>query len=89
MAQKQPTRQQMLQWLNMVSFAAQEADLYLDTHPDDPAALSYYQEYAQLRCQALKDYASLFGPLTLDTAGGCRGKWDWVSQPWPWEGGTC
>ena len=51
MAQKQPTRQQMLNWVNMVSFAVTEANLYLDTHPSDPAALSYVQEYSRLRCQ--------------------------------------
>ena len=32
MAQKQPTRKQMLDWVNMVSFAVTESILYLDTH---------------------------------------------------------
>lgn len=89
MAQKQPTRQQMLRWVDMVSFAVQEANLYLDTHPSDPAALAYFQEYSRLRNQALKDYASMFGPLTIDTAGGCKNQWEWVNSPWPWEGGGC
>ncbi len=89
MAQKAPTRQQMLQWVNMVSFAVTEANLYLDTHPDDAAALAYFQEYNRLRNQALEDYASMFGPLTVDTAKGSRKKWEWVNNPWPWEGGAC
>ena len=89
MAQKQPTRKQMLDWVNMVSFAVTEANLYLDTHPTDPAALSYFQEYSRLRNQALKDYASVYGPLTVDTAGGSRQMWEWVNEPWPWEGGVC
>ncbi len=89
MAQKAPTRQQMLQWVNMVSFAVTEANLYLDTHPDDAAALAYFQEYSRLRNQALEDYASMFGPLTVDTAKGSRKKWEWVNNPWPWEGGAC
>ena len=87
MAQRQPTRQQMLNWVNMVSFAVQEANLYLDTHPTDQAALSYFQEYSRLRNQALQEYASMFGPLTIDTAIGCQGQWEWVNRPWPWEGG--
>ena len=70
-AQKQPSRQQMLQWVNMVSFAVQEANLYLDTHPKDQAALSYFQEYARLRNQALDDFAAMYGPLTIDTAKRC------------------
>lgn len=89
MAQKQPTRQQMLMWVDMVSFAVVEANLYLDTHPSDPAALSYFQEYVRMRNQALEDYAAMFGPLTIDTAGNCRKQWEWINSPWPWEGGEC
>lgn len=89
MAQKQPTRKQMLDWVNMVSFAVTESNLYLDTHPKDPAALSYFQEYSRLRNQALRDYASLYGPLTVDTARANQQMWEWVNEPWPWEGGAC
>lgn len=89
MAQRQPTRKQMLQWVNLVSFAVVEANLYLDTHPTDPAALFYFKEYNQLRSQALEEYASMYGPLTVDTAIGCQRKWEWVHEPWPWEGGSC
>ena len=89
MAQGTPSRQQMLKWVDMLSFAVQEANLYLDTHPSDQAALAYFQEYNQLRCQALKDYAALYGPLTIETARGGRGKWEWVNRPWPWEGEDC
>ncbi|MCI9009507.1 MAG: spore coat protein CotJB [Lachnospiraceae bacterium] len=89
MAQKKPTRKQMLDWVNMVSFAVTEANLYLDTHPGDPAALSYFQEYSRLRNQALNDFAALYGPLTADTARANQQTWEWVSEPWPWEGGAC
>lgn len=89
MAQRQPTRQQMLNWVNMVSFAVTEANLYLDTHPTDQAALAYFQEYSQLRRQALDEYASMYGPLTVDTSTTCQKTWEWVNEPWPWEGGVC
>ena len=89
MAQKKPTRKQMLDWVNMVSFAVTEANLYLDTHPGDPAALSYFEEYSRLRNQALNDFAALYGPLTADTARANQQTWEWVSEPWPWEGGAC
>lgn len=89
MAQQQPTRKQMLDWVDMVSFAVTEANLYLDTHPKDQAALSYFQEYSRLRNQALKDFASLYGPLTVDTARANQQMWEWVNEPWPWEGGAC
>jgi spore coat protein JB len=89
MAQRQPTRQQMLDWVDMVSFAVQDVNLYLDTHPTDPEALAYFQEYSRLRNQALEDYASMYGPLTIDTARVCQQQWEWVNDPWPWEGGAC
>lgn len=89
MAQRQPTRKQMLSWINMVSFAVVEANLYLDTHPADPTALAYFREYSHLRRQALEDYASLYGPLTLDTVPAGQERWMWIDQPWPWEGGMC
>ena len=88
MAQK-PTRKQMLDWVNMVSFAVTESNLYLDTHPTYPAALSYVQEYTRLRNQALNDFASMYGPLTVDTARANQKMWEWVNDPWPWEGGNC
>ncbi len=89
MAQRQPTRKQMLSWINMVSFAVVEASLYLDTHPTDPTALAYFREYSQLRRQALDDYAAIYGPLNLDTAPTGQERWEWINQPWPWEGGAC
>ena len=87
MAQGTPSRQQMLKWVDMLSFAVQEANLYLDTHPSDQAALAYFQEYNQLRCQALNDYAALYGPLLIANAE--ADTWNWIQGPWPWEGEDC
>ncbi len=89
MAGRQPSRQEMLNWIDMVSFAVVESNLFLDTHPTDPTALAYFREYVALRNQALKDYAAMYGPLTIDTAGGCQNNWEWVQSPWPWEGSEC
>ena len=37
--------------------------------------------------EALKKYAAQYGPLTIDTGDDtCSRQWDWVMQPWPWEG---
>lgn len=42
MASNAPTRQQMLKWVDMVSFSAHEANLYLDTHPSDPGCSAVF-----------------------------------------------
>ena len=40
-----------------------------------------------IRNEALKAYAAQYGPLTIDTGDDtCSRQWDWVMQPWPWEG---
>ena len=55
-------RQELLSWINKVSFMAYDMALYLDTHPDDQQALEFFQKYSQMRRQALSNYASQFGP---------------------------
>ncbi|HJD28963.1 MAG TPA: spore coat protein CotJB [Candidatus Blautia avicola] len=73
--------------INEVSFAVDDIKLYLDTHPDDKKALEFFKEKVMIRNEALKEYAAQYGPLTIDTAEDtCSRQWDWVMQPWPWEG---
>lgn len=73
--------------INEVSFAVDDIKLYLDTHPDDEKALDFFKEKSMIRNEALKAYAAQYGPLTIDTGDDtCSRQWDWVMQPWPWEG---
>ena len=81
-------RKELLQKINEVSFAVNDITLYLDIHPCDEKALAYHEEMSEMREKALKEYARLYGPLTIDTANDtCSRRWEWVMQPWPWEGG--
>ena len=81
---KQPGKKERLNYINQVSFVVDDVKLYLDTHPCDKEALSYFQEYSRLRNQALKEYASYYGPLTVDTAdSSCSDRWNWVNDPGP------
>ena len=61
-------RNQLMEHINQVSFAVDEVKLYLDTHPCDSEALAYFHEMSAHRNDALKQYASAYGPLTVDTA---------------------
>ncbi len=81
------SREQLMDTINEVSFAVDDIKLYLDTHPDDKKALEFFKEKVMIRNEALKEYAAQYGPLTIDTAEDtCGRQWDWVMQPWPWEG---
>ena len=54
MMNQQMSQKQLLQWINMVSFAVNDITLYLDTHPDDEEALNYLKHYKELRKQGLR-----------------------------------
>ena len=67
-----------------VSFSMDELRLFLDTHPCDKEALSAWRELRKKRERLLESYESLYGPMEAYRAGGSE-KWNWLSQPWPWE----
>lgn len=84
---KNHSREQLLNTINEVSFAVDDMKLYLDTHPEDEKALAFFKEKVRIRNEVLKKYAAEYGPLTIDTGDDtCSRQWDWVMQPWPWEG---
>lgn len=84
------SRKELFCFINEVSFAAYEALLYLDTHPTDQEAMQFFREHNHLRNRALEEYARLYGPLTISTASEHESScWEWMTQPWPWEGGDC
>lgn len=89
MRQNNMNRQQLMQWLNEVSFAVTEIALYLDTHPDDAEALAFFNHYNEERKKALALYSSNYAPLTLDLVQQDDDRWVWATEPWPWEGGYC
>lgn len=85
-----PCRKDLLQWINVVSFAVDDAKLFLDTHPCDENALEYFRKYSMMRNEALKEYAKYYGPLTIDTTvDSCSDRWNWINEPWPWQEGGC
>lgn len=89
MTEQKPCREDLLNWINIVSFAVDDVKLFLDTHPCDQEALCYFEEYKNLRKKALKEYAKYYGPLTVDTVDTPCEHWDWVCEPWPWQKGGC
>ena len=60
----------------MLNFAAWDMRLYLDTHPCDQYALSFYHEMCRRAPQP--GYACAFAGCNQDG-------WHWTDDPWPWE----
>ena len=58
----------LFQYINEVSFAINDMNLYLDTHPEDKKALAFMEEHVKMRKRALKEYATdhlqLIRPMT-------------------------
>lgn len=81
----QMSKEQLFNYINMVSFAKDDCVLYLDTHPCDMDALEYFNSFCKARREALDEYARQYGPLTIDTADVSSQNWEWINNPWPWE----
>ena len=72
-------------YIDLVSFAALDCAMFLDTHPESKEALEYFEYYKNARKQAIKEYSSRFSPLNLDTVPKDTEFWAWANKPWPWE----
>ncbi len=44
MTESRPNRSELLEWINVVSFAVDDVKLFLDTHPCNEDALEYFEE---------------------------------------------
>lgn len=89
MTDQKPCRDDLMNWINIVSFAVDDVKLFLDTHPCNQEALAYFEEYKHLRNKAIKEYAKYYSPLTVDTVDTPADYWKWVNEPWPWQKGGC
>ncbi len=78
-------QQQAMQELRRREFAMIDAGMYLDGHPEDETALQYFRAMCKKHQQAEETYQKHFGPLYLSSAGIGK-RWDWIDEPWPWEG---
>lgn len=77
-------RCKLLKQIQMYEFAINDVVLFLDSHPTNKNALSYYEKHRDLHQEAVKRYEAMYGPLTVFGNQNCN-YWTWVNNPWPWE----
>ena len=75
-------REKLMKQIQVYSFAAHDAQLYLDSHPNSKCALDYYNKHKALAQRATAEYEAHFGPIMLPYDA-CS--WEWVKGPWPWQ----
>lgn len=76
-------RHALLTALQAEDFVVLEAALYLNTHPNDSAALEFFKEHKAKAASLREEFESIYGPLTINAVKGDI--WSWISSPWPWE----
>lgn len=77
-------RNRMIKDISVVDFALVELTLYLDTHPFDKQAMEYFNHFARIKEQMMKDFSSRYFPLTKDNSYDTK-QWSWALAPMPWE----
>lgn len=77
---------QLMEHLQVVSFAIDDLRLFIDTHPNCKDAIDCISELMALRHNIMKMYTKKFGPIysyMVDT----NNCWDWNLAPLPWQKG--
>ena len=69
----------------MYSFALQDLNLYLNTHPTDKMVMSLFTKYKVNYNKALEQYENKYGGLELTRVNSDNTYWQWNMCPWPWE----
>lgn len=70
--------------LQRLDFAIVELALYLDSYPDNTAALEYYRKLIDERETVATAHTQACGPMTiLDNKNPTL--WEWGQSPWPWQ----
>ena len=80
------SQKELLDKIGAIGFAMHEAALFLDTHPDCPAALDYFMQMKEELGKLTNEYEKSYGALTQ--AGVIGDTWNWVEPEWPWHAGN-
>ena len=75
---------ELLKSITEAGFALDDARLFLDTHPKDEMAMSYYEKLRVYRKRLMREYSESFSPLLADDVCECD-SFKWADGPWPWQ----
>ena len=78
------TKEALMKDVMRLSFVTLEANLFLDTHPNNKKALAYFKKYNEMLQTKKKEYERLYGPLTAYGNESDK-EWLWSTQAWPWQ----
>ncbi len=76
---------ELLTYVDALTFAMIDLNLYLDVYPNDREALELFNQYRMQTDEYTKKYESKYGPLKLTSNSLNTFPWAWDNAPWPWE----
>lgn len=76
---------ELLTYVDALTFAMIDLNLYLDVYPNDREALELFNQYRMQTDEYTKKYESKYGPLELTSNSLNTFPWAWDNAPWPWE----
>lgn len=77
------TEKELMKKIQEISFARLETQLFLDTHPENGAALAYFHTLTEELEELMDEYQGKHGAIHPSGASGKS--WNWISGEWPWQ----
>lgn len=79
-------RDMLLNKLTMLDFMAVDLGLYLDTHPNDAAAIAQYNKIIEAANMVREKYEEMYGPIcSFRSFSRNPNTFNWIENPWPWN----
>ena len=76
---------EMLTKIDGLKFAMIDLNLYLDINPNETKYIDLFNKYREQHDSLLKDYESMYGPITINSDSLNSTPWSWDNMPWPWD----
>jgi len=78
-------REKMLLKIQELDFALNDLNLKLDVNPNDAGLYNLFKNYAMELKTLCEKYSKEYEVLELIKD--VNGKYTWINEPWPWDGG--
>ena len=76
---------QLLTFLDAITFAMTDINLYLDNYPNDKDMIALFNQYRVEANKLRNEFESKYGPILVDSDASNVYPWAWDNRPWPWE----
>lgn len=72
----------MLLNIQMLEFAINDLNLYLDLYPNDKHVFEIFKSYQEALKKLKNEYSKIYGPIDLSYQ---SDEYEWSTSPFPWE----